>query len=265
MTAQLAQDVRSAITSHGRFTKHIHDVKVSTRRKSLGMTMKPGDPGVTLHVPADARPEEVVTLLVKNSHRLGAMLVKARECVPDHPVKELVNGSGFLWLGRSARLRIVDSAIAPLERVTDGHWWMQLRHDVVPQGAKPFIDWYTREGTAWLNQEAEAPYWWARMAPGQPMPSVSVADIGRKRWGIHDGHTNSIRIAWQTLQLSVPIVRHVLIHELTHALVRSGSPHGPEFWRAFERTRIGAQEEARRLHEEGRHVWMGDVARRAAS
>ena len=119
MTAQLAQDVRDAIVSHGRFAKHIHDVKVSTRRRTLGMAMKPGDPGITMHVPADARPDEVVTLLVKNSHRLGAMLVKARECVPDHPVKEFVDGEGFLWMGRSKRLRLVDGAPTPVRAVDD--------------------------------------------------------------------------------------------------------------------------------------------------
>lgn len=256
-----AEAIRAAIADHGRFERYIHEVKVSARRKTFGMSMQPGDPGITLHVPAGASPADAVTLLVKNSHRLGSMLVKARKRTPDHPVKELLNGEGYLWLGKSARLRIVDSAPAPVERIHDGYEWMRLDRAAIPQGAKPLIDWYIREGTVWLNQWLQAPSLWQRMAGDRPMPTVCAADIGRKRWGVHDGQTNNIRIAWQALQLTPSLVRHVLVHELTHAVVPHGAPHGPEFWRAFERARIGASEEARRLDELGRSLWMGDVKR----
>lgn len=260
----LAEAVHTALTADGRYAQYIHQVKVSTRRKTLGMSIAPGDPGLTVHVPADATPDEVVKLLAKNSHRLGGMLVKARQYVPDHPVKELVNGAGFLWLGRSKRLRIVDGAAEPVRAVDDqgavtliGRW-LEIDRTVLRQGAKPITDWYIREGTAWLQQEVAQH--WTRMTADQSVPTVHVDDIGRKRWGVYDGHTHHVRIAWQTFQLSVPLVRHVLVHELTHAVVPYGKPHGPEFWRAFERARTGARQEAGHLHEAGRHVWMGDIA-----
>ncbi|MBC9730708.1 YgjP-like metallopeptidase domain-containing protein [Streptomyces sp. TRM68367] len=255
-----APDITAALAADGRFSKYVHQVKISSRRRTLGLSIKPGEPGLTLHVPAAADTAEVITLLAKNSHRLAALILKARECPPDHPPKQLVNGSGFLWLGYSTRLKIVDDAPVPLERVHDGQWWMRLDRRAVQLGARPFIDWYCREGTAWLHQWHVAPSLWHSMAAGKPMPTVRVADIGRRRWGVHDGRTNHIRIAWQTLQLPPPLVRHVLVHEFTHAVVRHGKPHGPEFWRTFERSRLGAREEARRLNEEGRHVWMGDIA-----
>ena len=259
----LAETVRDAITEHGRFPEYIHTVKVSGRRKTLGMSIKPGDPGITLHVPTDASPDEVVNLLVKNADRLAGLVLKARQYAPDYPVKELVNGAGFLWLGRSKRLRLVDAAPEPVRAVDDrgnagtlGRW-LELDRADLHRGARPIIAWYIHHGTEWLQQETVQA--WCRMASGRPIPTVRADDIGRSRWGVHDGTTNSIRIAWQTFQLSPPLVRHVLIHELTHAQVRHGAPHGPEFWRAFARARIGAREEAGRLHQAGRHVWMGDI------
>ncbi|CAL9668989.1 hypothetical protein SUDANB145_07313 (plasmid) [Streptomyces sp. enrichment culture] len=258
-TSNLAHDIRTAISDHGRFERHIHDIKISTRRKTLGMTMQPGDPGITLHVPAGTRPADVVTVLARNADRIGGMLVKARKHAPDHPVKELVNGSGFVWLGFSARLRLVDNPTVPLEYVHDGQQWWQLDRAAIPQGAKPFIAWYIREGTTWLNQHHVAASQWNLMAGDRPMPTVRAADIGRRRWGSYNQETHTVRIAWQTLQLPHHLVRYVLAHELTHALQPGGPPHGSQFWRAFERSWPGAQQDARRLDEEGRSVWMGDM------
>ncbi|WP_327309788.1 DUF45 domain-containing protein (plasmid) [Streptomyces sp. NBC_01298] len=247
--------VLAALANDATLARHIHEVKVSGRRKTLGMTITPGDPGITVHVPADTPADLVIAALTKNRERIGAMLLKARRYVPDHPVKELVGGEGFLWLGRSARLRIVDNAEVPVSR--QAHLWMLLSRDAVPLGGKPLIDWYIHEGGAWINQPDEAPYWWRMMGADRPMPAVVVTDIGRRRWGVHDGATDRIRLAWQTFQLPTQLVRHVLIHEFIHAM--GISTHGPKFWRAFERGRIGAQQEVQQLNELGCRVWMGDT------
>lgn len=253
-----ASAIQEAIAADPSLAQHIADVRVSARRKTLGMSMKPGDPGITVHVPAGVQPDDVVTLLSRSRDRIGAMLVKAREVAPDHPVKRYVSGEGYLWLGRSYRLRLVGDAPEPVQLVHTGQWWMQLTRVAARQGARPFIDWYSREGTRWLHPEVSR--WWWLMAPGRPAPTVRVADIGYRRWGVYDGTTHEVRIAWQTLQLQPRLIRHVLVHELVHATRPSGKPHGPEFWRAFTRTMPGARQDQRDLVEAGRHIWMGDIA-----
>ncbi|MGW3445648.1 YgjP-like metallopeptidase domain-containing protein [Streptomyces sp. NPDC001076] len=250
--------IKAALEKDARLTKYVHQVKVSTRRKTLGMSIKPGEPGITLHVPVGTSADTVIATLVGNIDRLVGLTSKAREHAPDHPPKELVNGSGFLWLGRSDRLKLVDHARVPLERAHSGQWWFLLSREAMPLGARPFIDWYVREGTTWLSQEA-APMW-SRMAGTRPMPTVRAADIGRRRWGTYHRGKHEVRLAWQTFQLRPTLVRHVLAHEFTHALVNARKPHGSEFWHAFERGHVGAREEARQLDEEGRRVWMGDLA-----
>lgn len=263
MTAVTADEVREALSADDRLARHVARVQISARRKTLGMTMKPGDAGITLQVPADATPEEVIRLLSKNRDRIGALLNKANECVPDHPVKEFVGGEGFLWLGRSARLRLVNGPDVTL-RHASGYgtgYWFELDRTTVPNAVKAFVDWYSREGTAWIQTEARQI--WSRMAPRRPMPTVKVANIGRTRWGKHvqrpGQERDEVTLAWQTFQLTPTLVRHVLTHELTHATRPGGASHGPEFWRTFERAEIDARQTARRIDEEGRHIWMGDV------
>ncbi|MGW2223811.1 YgjP-like metallopeptidase domain-containing protein [Streptomyces formicae] len=265
-TAVTAEAIREAIATDARLAKHVAHIQISARRKTLGMTMNPGDEGITLQVPTDTTPAEVLRLLSENRDRIGAMLVKAKRYVPDHPVKTFVNGEGFLWLGRSARLCLLDNPDVMLRRAS-GYgtgYWFEMDRTAIPRGAKTFIDWYSREGTAWLQTEAQQ--LWSRVAPFRPMPTVRAANIGRTRWGKHDGRDgrDDVTIAWQTFQLPPSLVRHVLAHELTHAARPGGAVHGPEFWRAFERTEIGARQTARRLDEEGRHVWMGDVGQGVA-
>lgn len=259
-----AADIRAAVDADTRLARHIAHIQISTRRRTLGMSIKPGEPGITVHVPATATPAEIVTLLNRNRDRIGALLVKADRHAPDHPVRELVNGSGFLWLGTSSRLRLVDQPTETVRHVDDhGNTagrprWLQLDRRAVPQGARPIIAWYVREGTAWLN--TETPQWWARMAPHQPAPTVRADDIGRRRWGVYDGARHEIRIAWQTMQFTPRLVRHVLVHELVHATHPPGKPHGPDFWRRFEAATPGARQVQQELNDTGRQIWMGDAA-----
>jgi predicted metal-dependent hydrolase len=259
-----AAAVHEAINTDVRLARHVAHIKISSRRRTLGMSMKPGDDGITIHVPADATPAEVVTLLGRNRDRIGALLTKSHQHAPDRVVRELVNGSGFLWLGYSSRLRLVNHPSQTVRHVNDdgstagGARWLELDRNAVQQGARPLIDWYTREGTAWLA--GEVPQWWARMAPHRPIPRVRADSIGRRRWGVYDGALHEIRIAWQTLQLQPRLVRHILVHELVHATRPAGKPHGPEFWRRFEAATPGARQDQRDLAEAGRHIWMGDIA-----
>ncbi|MDX2697235.1 YgjP-like metallopeptidase domain-containing protein [Streptomyces ipomoeae] len=260
---ELATEIRQALTSDPRLARHIAHIQTSTRRKTLGMSIKPGEQGITIHVPAHTTPAEVIALLNRSRDRIGALLVKADRYAPDTPVRELVNGAGFLWLGSSKRLRL--TAGTPAVRAVDDSGtpstvgrWLQLDPAVRHRGAQPIVDWYIREGTAWAQPEAGQQ--WQRMGARQPMPVVQVADIGRTRWGVHDGRTDTVRIAWQVFQLSPRLVRHVLAHELVHATRPAGKPHGPEFWRRFEAAVPGARQEQRELTEAGRSIWMGDIA-----
>lgn len=261
--ADTAAALRQALTEHPLLAQHIAHIHASSRRKTLGMSIKPGEQGITVHVPAGITPAEVVNLLSRNRERIGALLIKANRCAPDTPVKELVNGSGFLWLGRSKRLRLTAGtpgavrAVDDFGTVTTLGRWLQLDPASRDRGERPVIDWYIREGAAWVQPEAE--HLWRRVTVDRPLPTVRVADIGRKRWGVHDGRTDTIRIAWQVFQLSPRLVRHVLVHELVHATRPPGKPHGPGFWRQFEAATPGAQQEQQELTEAGRHIWMGDI------
>ncbi|MEU2462109.1 YgjP-like metallopeptidase domain-containing protein [Streptomyces sp. NPDC012473] len=266
----LPEQIAAALSESGILEGFTVHVRVSSRRRTWGITVEPGGTTLTLHAPATARPEDSVTFVRRVRHRIGRASNKARTCAPEHPVKDLANGESYYWLGRPSRLRLLDgagspverwldSAASPVERVNTGHgWWLHVDRDAVAaHGNRPLIRWYCTQGAAWL--EKEAPSRWSRMAGRAPLPQLHVADIGRRRWGKYEPERHRVTLAWQTLQMPLPFARHVVVHELAHAMKPRGAAHGPEFWRLMERTIPGAREERRRLDDHGRTLWMGDI------
>ena len=254
----LAEEITAALEADDLLTDYTVQVRISTRRKTLGATIEPGGQVVTLAVPATVQPADVVAAVRHLQERIARAARQSRERAPENPVKELVAGEGFEWLGRPARLRILDGT-GPVERVSTGSgWWMHAHHDDIAQrGARPLIDWYCREGTAWL--EREAPAWWTRLAGRAPLPALRVQDIGRKRWGLYRHTPHLVTLAWQTMQMPPRMATYLLIHELAHATRPAGRPHGPQFWAVVQRALPGYKRDQQDTHEYGRAVWMGDV------
>jgi predicted metal-dependent hydrolase len=260
-TAPLADQIKAAIKDAGLLTAYAVNVRVSARRRTLGVSIEPGGKAVTVAVPAGAQPVDVAAGVRRMHARIVGALVNAQKFAPAHPVKDLVNGEGFEWLGRSARLRVIDGH-GPVERVRDGHghWMHADRADLERHGGRPIIDWYCREGTAWL--EREAPAWWSRMQYGREMPALRVADIGRKRWGVYAHTPHRVTLAWQALQLPTSMATYVLVHELAHATRPGGRPHGPEFWSVVRRALPSYERDKADMDTHGCSVWMGDVTGR---
>jgi predicted metal-dependent hydrolase len=260
-TAPLADQIRAALEDAGLLTAYAVNVRVSTRRRTLGATIEPGGKAVTIAVPAGAQPDDVTAGVRRMHDRIIGGLVDAQKFAPAHPVKDLVNGEGFEWLGRSARLRVIDGH-GPVQRVRDGFgWWMHAdRDDLARHGGRPVVDWYCREGTAWL--EEQAPAWWSRMGYMRPMPALRVADIGRKRWGVYHHTPHRVTVAWQALQFEPRMATYVLVHELAHATRPGGRPHGPEFWRVVRRALPSYERDRDDVNALGCSAWMGDVSDR---
>ncbi|GAA2439263.1 M48 family metallopeptidase [Streptomyces glaucus] len=250
-----AEQISAAVAADGILDGFTLAVRISSRRRTLGVTVEPGGTTLTIAVPAALDTQHVIAGLHRIRPRIAGHVVKARENAPDFHVPALTDGAGFTWLGRSLRLRTLDGR-APAAR--DGERLTIGRDLLARDGAKPIIRWYCEQGTAWLEQEAPA-LWSRLMPPGTPPPELRVADIGRKRWGKYEPARHRVTLAWQTMQLRPSLARYVLGHELAHATRPAGAAHGPEFWRVTERVIPLAREEQRRLAREGRTVWMGDT------
>lgn len=170
-----------------------------------------------------------------------------KEALSAEPVtKELVNGEGFLYLGRSHQLRVVNTDDHRV-RLQKGR--LVLPRSLVGVGHEQIIDWYRATGHAWLKPRAKD---WSTRLRVDPQ-TVEVADLGNK-WGsaLPNGR---VRIHWATMQLRPSLVEYVLAHEFAHL---REPHHGPAFWQVLGRAMPDFDQRKSALALAGTSIWMGD-------
>ncbi|ARZ67733.1 hypothetical protein SMD11_2081 [Streptomyces albireticuli] len=220
-------------------------VAVRPRRRTLGIEISP-DGGVVFAVPADADPRAVADAVRARLPRL-AEEVRRRLRRPAEPVKELVGGTGFPYLGRNHRLKLVCGAQARKVRLYQG--WLELPDPATADvGAQRLAAWYSGLGDRWLA---------ARMPPlalrvGVAPKAVMTRDLGH-RWGAL-GPDGVILVHWAVMQLPPALVDLVLIHELCHLRVPG---HGAAFRRQVRLALPDADRRERWFAEVEPLLWRG--------
>lgn len=216
----------------------------SSRKAKL--TIEP-DGSLRLRAAEDVATDELRQFLASKRDWIYRKLAE-KEVLQHEPVtKELIDGEGFLYLGRSHRLKINDTGgTVRLERGR-----LVLPRQLADVGEASLIAWYRRCGETWLRPRVRS---WAerlRVAPG----AVEVADLGHK-WGSATAGRR-VRIHWATLQLSPLLVDYVLAHELAHL---REAHHGPAFWQLVARVMPDYEGRKQELARQGAGLWFGGVS-----
>lgn len=217
------------------------DTDDSTRKARLTIE---ADGSLRLRAAGDVATDELQHFLASKRDWVYRKLSE-KELLRHEPVtKELVDGEGFLYLGRSYRLRIVDDAEAV--RLERGRLLMP-RTDV-QSGEAAIIDWYRTRGLQWLRPRVAE---WAQRLRVEPT-ELEVADLGHK-WGSATAGRR-IRVHWATLQLRPTLVEYVLAHELAHL---REPHHGPLFWQLLGRVLPDFEDRKNELARVGAGLWIG--------
>lgn len=205
------------------------------------------DGSLRLRAAGDVATDELTRFLASKRDWVYRKLAE-KEVLQHGPVtKELVDGEGFLYLGRSHRLKISD--VGGAVRLQRGR--LLLPQHLTQTREASLITWYQRCGEAWLRPRVGS---WAerlRVEPGL----IEVADLGHK-WGSATAERR-VRIHWATLQLSPALVDYVLAHELAHL---REPHHGPDFWQLLGRVMPEYGERKQELAKRGAGLWFGGVS-----
>jgi predicted metal-dependent hydrolase len=198
------------------------EVRRSAARRSLEITVdRSGD--LILSVPSEATEAVLRDFVQRKRMWVYQQLARQETYTRESPTKEFVDGEGFLYLGRSYRLRLVDESIVPVKLV-GGRFVMPRA--LASAGREHMIRWYCGNATRWLTGKVAD--FTARMevAPA----GVKVQDLGY-RWG-SCGKGDLLYFHWKTVVLPARIAEYVIVHEMAHL---HEPHHTPEFWRKVER------------------------------
>jgi predicted metal-dependent hydrolase len=198
------------------------ELKPSRRRKTIEITVDRGGE-LFLAAPPDVDEACLRAFVLEKRFWIYTKLAQKARLQKQVPQKQFVDGEGFLYLGRSYRLKLVDSQPAPL-RLLNGRF--MLRRAVLADGRKHLIYWYTHRAKLWLAAKVQDYAARMEVQPG----GVTVQDLGY-RWG-SCGKGDCLFFHWKTILLPPQIAEYVVVHELAHL---HQPHHTPAFWQRVER------------------------------
>ena len=198
------------------------ELKPSTRRRTLQITVdRSGE--LVQSAPPDVEDERLREFVLEKRFWIYTKLAEKDRLQKAVPTKSYVDGEGFLYLGRSYRLRLVDEQDTTL-KLLNGRF--MLRRDLVETARSHLIQWYSARAKVWLWDKVQD--YVARMEV-QPV-GVKVQDLGY-RWG-SCGKGDWLYFHWKTILLPPRIAEYVVVHELAHL---HQPHHTSDFWQRVER------------------------------
>lgn len=234
-------------------------VRRSPRRASIGISVE-RDGSLCVTAPEGCPPDLLEQAVRAKQFWVYTKL--AQKQILSHPSvsRSFVDGEGFLYLGRSYRLRLIDppapksGEVAPPLRLTQGRFL--LRRDARARAREHFVDWYGAHARLWIA--GRLPHLAERI--GATTRGLAIRDLGY-RWG-SCGSGGGLNFHWRCILLPPRIVDYVIVHELVHLIEPH---HNVTFWQRVLRVLPDYEERRRWLAEEGGRFDLGEAVKALGS
>jgi hypothetical protein len=197
-------------------------VRRSAQRKTMQITVE-RDGELMLSAPPEVGEMTLRAFVLAKRFWIYTKLAEKDRVQRQVPRKEFVGGEGFLYLGRSHRLKLVDDQAVPL-KLAAGRFC--LLRDALPAAREHFVRWYSDRARAWLSSRVAEYQSRMEVAPA----GVRVQDLGY-RWG-SCGKGDWLYFHWKAILLPARIAEYVVVHEIAHL---HEPHHTPAFWIRVER------------------------------
>jgi len=137
--------------------------------------------------------------------------------------REFVSGEGFLYLGSSYRLTLVERQAQPLT-LKDG--WFRLRADMVSQADLAFKEFYRQKGAERIP--ARVSYFQRKL--GVEAKGIRVMEL-QNRWASCSAD-GTINFHWKCMMAPLRIMDYIVAHELVHLIHKH---HADAFWNTLDK------------------------------
>ena len=221
-------------------------------RKSMGISIE-RDGAVMVKIPHQAGLNDIEKFISEKKVWIYQKLAKKKALNRERPKREFVNGQGFLYLGKSYRLRFIDDAgigsgkppkAAPLRL---WHGYFELAESEKAAALEHFIAWYKKQTKRQLK--ARIPRYDKRI--GVTVKDIRILDLGH-RWA-SCGRNGVINFNWRSVMAPIWVFDYILVHEMVHLVERG---HSDRFWSLVSRIMPDYEEHVRWLNENGAELDM---------
>jgi predicted metal-dependent hydrolase len=183
------------------------------------------DGQVSVLVPKALSDSQIDALIERKRKWIYRNLAEWRDLNAARVQREYLNGEGFLYLGRSYRLRLVTEQAVPLQ-LKNGHFCLRSDHGDAPDADAAFKAFYRQRGIKRIGERAG---YYQTMMGVQPR-AVRVLEL-KHRWA-SCSPTGDLNFHWKCMMAPPTVLDYVVVHELAH--MRHPN-HTQAFWNEVDK------------------------------
>ena len=220
--------------------KDIQYVILRRERKTASIHIE-RDGKVSLIVPTKLTSKQIEKMLEGKRRWIYKNLAEWEELNSQKVPREYVNGEGFLYLGRSYRLRLVSNQDEPL-MLRDGHFCLKAEDGKPIKPDEAFKEFYKNKAQQRIMGRIE----YFKPMLGVEPKSIKVMEI-RHRWAscTPDG---KLIFNWKCMMAPLTIIDYIVLHELAHLIYPN---HSASFWNQLDKVMPDYQERKEWLRTNG--------------
>ena len=201
--------------------KYINYELKQSKRKTMSIYIE-RDGRVSVLAPEHLNIEEIEKVLEEKRYWIYSQLAEWEYLNSARVNRQFVNGEGFLYLGRSYRLKLVEEQDEPL-KLYQGYFC--LRKKDVPSATEHFKDFYRRKGTEKLKDRVDH---YKDMLGVQPQ-GIRVMDL-KNRWA-SCSENNILNFHWKCIMAPMTIIDYIVVMNL-HFIYPN---HNESFWNVVDK------------------------------
>ncbi len=220
--------------------KDIEYTLARSRRKTASIYIE-REGGVSLLVPEKLSERQIEELLESKRKWIYRNLAEWQDLNARRVHRDYVNGEGFLYLGRSYRLKLVPDLAEPL-MLKDGYFCLRANNGSIPDADAAFKAFYKEKGAARIPPRVA--YFQAKMDV-EPK-SIKVIDL-KHRWASCTPGGN-LNFHWKCMMSPLTILDYFVVHELAHLIYPN---HTAAFWNQVDKVMPDYQERKEWLRDNG--------------
>ena len=220
--------------------KDIEYSLVRSRRKTASIYIE-RDGQVSILVPDKLTDRQVEALVESKRKWIYKSLAEWQDLNARRVHREYVNGEGFLYLGRSYRLKLVSDLAEPL-MLKDGYFCLRTSNGSLPDADAAFKAFYRAKGAVRIPPRVA--YFQAKMDV-EPK-AVRVIEL-KHRWASCSPGGN-LNFHWKCMMAPLTILDYIVVHELAHLVYPN---HTKAFWNEVDKVMPDFQERKEWLRVNG--------------
>ena len=220
--------------------KDIEYSLVRSRRKTASIYIE-RDGQVSILVPDKLTDRQVEALLESKRKWIYKSLAEWQDLNARRVHRDYVNGEGFLYLGRSYRLKLVSDLAEPL-MLKDGYFCLRTNNGSLPDADAAFKAFYRAKGDVRIPPRVA--YYQAKMDV-EPK-AVRVIEL-KHRWASCSPGGN-LNFHWKCMMAPLTILDYIVVHELSHLIYPN---HTKAFWNEVDKVMPDFQERKEWLRVNG--------------